>query len=658
MSYEMMPEKDVDKERYARENHSEIERRRRNKMTAYITELSDMVPTCSALARKPDKLTILRMAVAHMKSLRGTGNTHSGDGAYKPSFLTDQELKHLILEAADGFLFVVACDSGKVIYVSDSVTPVLNHSQYEFQHSSFYEWVHPDDIEKVREQLSTQEISCSNRILDMKSGTVKKESHQSAIRLCVGSRRGFICRMRLGNVHSDSMSHLHRLRQRNGFGPSHDGNQYAVLHVTGYTKNWPSSSASMDRIDVDDGSGVLANGGYCCLVAIGRLQVISTTNSSDPNSSSSQVEFMSRHSMDGRFTFVDQRVKNVLGYKPQDLIGGSIYDFVHPDELNLLRESFDQIIQLRGQVMPTVFRFKAEDNSWTQIKSQSYAFINPYSNDVEYVVCTHTLANSRPTANNQHQQQQLTSTGILSERQQIAQQTSLSSGGNDPDSMTQHHNHINHLSHHHHLTNQQTTLASLNSSGSGYHQGQTTALDGSVGSTTSTSGVAVVGAPIKTEYNNQTQTNQQAASTAAYQLPTQQLTNPADATPYTTATYQQATAATGTNEHIGYQQSQRRAAPAAAAAYGQTSSQAYEQISPTYTQLEQATDNSSRAAIWGHQWQAANQTQESTLDANSMSHQMQQQHQTSYTQSQGGGTSNSGQHYGDNMQSADYYNQP
>uniref|UniRef100_A0A8C5WQ21 Aryl hydrocarbon receptor nuclear translocator 2 n=1 Tax=Laticauda laticaudata TaxID=8630 RepID=A0A8C5WQ21_LATLA len=149
--------------KFSRENHSEIERRRRNKMTQYITELSDMVPTCSALARKPDKLTILRMAVSHMKSMRGTGNK-STDGAYKPSFLTEQELKHLILEAADGFLFVVAAETGRVIYVSDSVTPVLNQPQSEWFGSTLYEQVHPDDVEKLREQLCTSENSMTEAL--------------------------------------------------------------------------------------------------------------------------------------------------------------------------------------------------------------------------------------------------------------------------------------------------------------------------------------------------------------------------------------------------------------------------------------------------------------------------------------------------------------
>lgn len=72
----------------------------------------------------------------------------------------------------------VSCDSGRIIYVSDSVTPVLNHTQNEWYGSSMYDNVHPDDIEKVREQLSTQEPQNTGRILDLKTGTVKKEGHQ------------------------------------------------------------------------------------------------------------------------------------------------------------------------------------------------------------------------------------------------------------------------------------------------------------------------------------------------------------------------------------------------------------------------------------------------------------------------------------------------
>lgn len=57
----------------------------------------------------------------------------------------------------------------------------------------------------------------------------------------MGSRRGFICRMKVGNIAADNMAvgHLNRLKQRNSLGPSRDGQNYAVVHCTGYIKNWP-----------------------------------------------------------------------------------------------------------------------------------------------------------------------------------------------------------------------------------------------------------------------------------------------------------------------------------------------------------------------------------------------------------------------------------
>nr|XP_044616370.1 aryl hydrocarbon receptor nuclear translocator 2 isoform X4 [Equus asinus] len=330
--------------KFSRENHSEIERRRRNKMTQYITELSDMVPTCSALARKPDKLTILRMAVSHMKSMRGTGNK-STDGAYKPSFLTEQELKHLILEAADGFLFVVAAETGRVIYVSDSVTPVLNQPQSEWFGSTLYEQVHPDDVEKLREQLCTSENSMTGRILDLKTGTVKKEGQQSSMRMCMGSRRSFICRMRCGNAPLDHLP-LNRIttmrkRFRNGLGPVKEGEaQYAVVHCTGYIKAWPPAGMTIPEEDADVGQG-----SKYCLVAIGRLQ---------------------------------------------DLLGKDILEFCHSEDQSHLRESFQQVVKLKGQVLSVMYRFRTKNREWMLIRTSSFTFQNPYSDEIEYIICTNT----------------------------------------------------------------------------------------------------------------------------------------------------------------------------------------------------------------------------------------------------------------------------
>ncbi|TWW79076.1 aryl hydrocarbon receptor nuclear translocator isoform X1 [Takifugu flavidus] len=376
-----------DKERFARENHSEIERRRRNKMTAYITELSDMVPTCSALARKPDKLTILRMAVSHMKSLRGSGNTNS-DGSYKPSFLTDQELKHLILEAADGFLFVVSCETGRIVYVSDSVTPVLNQSQSDWFGSCLYDQLHPDDREKLREQLSTAENNNTGRMLDLKTGTVKKESQQSSARMSMGARRSFICRMRCGScpVEPLSMNRLNflRNRNRNGLGAPKEGEpQYVVVHCTGYIKSWPPAGVSLTDDETEN-----TQGSRYCLVAIGRLQVACCPGNTDINNISVPAEFISRHNCQGMFTFIDHRCVGAIGYQPQELLGKNVLELAHPEDQGLLRDSFQQVVKLKGQVLSVMYRFRSKSREWIWIRTSSFTFQNPFSEEIEYIICT------------------------------------------------------------------------------------------------------------------------------------------------------------------------------------------------------------------------------------------------------------------------------
>ncbi|CAN9499169.1 unnamed protein product [Ophioblennius macclurei] len=366
-----------------REPHKVIEWRRRIKMNKLIEKLSAMIPTCNPMSRKPDKLTVLRMAVQHLKSLKGSTSSFS-EANYKPSFLPDEELKHLVLKAADGFLFVVGCDRGKIVFVSESVMKILNYSRAELIGQSLFDYIHPKDMGKVKEQLSASELYPRERLIDAKTGLqVQADLPVGASRLCSGARRSFFCRMKCNKI---SVKVEEKETQANT-SKKKESQKYCTVHCTGYMRSWPTSQLGEEgegESDKQDSSH------FSCLVAVGRVHP-HTSPQVNGEVRVKPTEFITRYAMDGKFTFVDQRATTILGYLPQELLGTSCYEYFHQDDLPHLADRHRKVLRSKEKIETNCYKFKTKYGSFVTLQSQWFSFVNPWTKEVEYIVSTNTV---------------------------------------------------------------------------------------------------------------------------------------------------------------------------------------------------------------------------------------------------------------------------
>ncbi|KAG8524232.1 Aryl hydrocarbon receptor nuclear translocator-like protein 1 [Galemys pyrenaicus] len=375
----------------AREAHSQIEKRRRDKMNSFIDELASLVPTCNAMSRKLDKLTVLRMAVQHMKTLRGATNPYT-EANYKPTFLSDDELKHLILRAADGFLFVVGCDRGKILFVSESVFKILNYSQNDLIGQSLFDYLHPKDIAKVKEQLSSSDTAPRERLIDAKTGLpVKTDITPGPSRLCSGARRSFFCRMKCNrpSVKVEDKDFPSTCSKKKA-----DRKSFCTIHSTGYLKSWPPTKMGLDEDNEPDNEGC----NLSCLVAIGRLHSHVVPQPVNGEIRVKSMEYVSRHAIDGKFVFVDQRATAILAYLPQELLGTSCYEYFHQDDIGHLAECHRQVLQTREKITTNCYKFKIKDGSFITLRSRWFSFMNPWTKEVEYIVSTNTVVLPLPSS--------------------------------------------------------------------------------------------------------------------------------------------------------------------------------------------------------------------------------------------------------------------
>ncbi|KAF4799752.1 Aryl hydrocarbon receptor nuclear translocator-like protein 2 [Turdus rufiventris] len=371
-----------------REAHSQTEKRRRDKMNNLIEELSAMIPQCNPMARKLDKLTVLRMAVQHLKSLKGSSSSYS-EVRYKPSFLKDDELRQLILRIKWGLgkdrrLGVYSEFESRVELVNTSsflsfdLPAVLEASLIG---QSLFDYLHPKDVAKVKEQLSSSDISPREKLVDGKTGLQVHADYQPGpARLNSGARRSFFCRIKCSRTTvKEEKECLPNPKKK-------DHRKYCTIHCTGYLKNWPPNEVGVEEEnDVEKDSS-----NFNCLVAIGRLHPYIVPQKSGEIKVKA-TEFVTRFAMDGKFVYVDQRATAILGYLPQELLGTSCYEYCHQDDHNHLAEKHKEVLQNKEKVFTNSYKFRAKDGTFVTLKSQWFSFMNPWTKELEYIVSNNTV---------------------------------------------------------------------------------------------------------------------------------------------------------------------------------------------------------------------------------------------------------------------------
>lgn len=71
----------------------------------------------------------------------------------------------------------------------------------------------------------------------------------------------------------------------------------------------------------------------------------------------------------GVFTFSSPSVEKVLGYRQEEIVGQSTFDFIHPDDLQDIRHRFEIIKKMDYHEIP-YFRFKNKNGDWRWLETK------------------------------------------------------------------------------------------------------------------------------------------------------------------------------------------------------------------------------------------------------------------------------------------------
>ncbi|XP_013393971.1 period circadian protein homolog 3 [Lingula anatina] len=114
--------------------------------------------------------------------------------------------------------------------------------------------------------------------------------------------------------------------------------------------------------------------------------------------------FSTQHNTNCAFCQVEFGVIPLMGYLPQDLIGSSIFDLYHPEDIPVLLEAHKEAIKTNGVPYKSQpIRMLPKNKSEILVETEWSSFINPWTKKLEFVLGRHTVISAPKDPNVFHE---------------------------------------------------------------------------------------------------------------------------------------------------------------------------------------------------------------------------------------------------------------
>ncbi|KAJ8919926.1 hypothetical protein NQ315_006455 [Exocentrus adspersus] len=333
---------DSDDKDSKRKSRNLSEKKRRDQFNLLVNELSSMVSTGS---RKMDKSTVLKSTISFLKNhneVAVQSRINEIQENWKPTFLTNEEFTHLVLEAVDGFIMVFSA-SGHIYYASESIASLLGHLPSDLLSMTIY------DLASEDEQTNLYNLLVS-----------PSEEEKQIV---------FSCHLRRGGPDAQRPP------------------TYELVNFIGYFRS------DEDMVQSDNRYSGYSGEADTRLVFVGTGKVATPQLIKEmPLVDSIKSEFTSRHSLEWKFLFLDHRAPPIIGYLPFELLGTSGYDYYHVDDLNNVVTCHEALMQ-KGEGTSCYYRFLTKGQQWIWLQTRFYITYHQWNSKPEFIVCTHRVVN-------------------------------------------------------------------------------------------------------------------------------------------------------------------------------------------------------------------------------------------------------------------------